>query len=395
VPAVVNIAVVADAHEGVVSTLGHALVSRTDDDLSQALTVRYEVSGTATPGVDYRALFGSVEIAAGQVSAPIVIQPIDDLIPEFPESAIVALAADPAYQLGEASQATVNISNQETVTATAGTNLAFTIGYTALTTTELPVLTAEVLPVGASFSIVHSEAHPPGAHTFGQFSWTPLLEQVGSHEVVFRVTVPGTDIDETSSLIIDVVPPVVGPTIDLGGSTDFENDGQAQLFTWNVADANGLGPVNVNVTKDGSEIFASTDISGSFDFDADGPGSYALTATASNLLGETAQATRSVEVVDDDPAPPLIFLGGSFGSETENQTQFFTWAVSDDSGLSAFSVTVTRDLGNGPVTLFETTNLAQTTGSFNFDEFRAGTYQITVTARDADGDWPGDDLFAV
>jgi hypothetical protein len=389
VPAVVNIAVVADAREGVVSTPGHALVSRTDDDLSQALTVRYGVSGTATPGVDYQALLGSVEIPAGQVSAPIVIQPIDDLIPELPEDVMVALAADPAYQLGEARQATVNIRNTETVTLIAGTNLTFFVGYTVPETTELPVVTAEVLPFGASFDIVHSEPHPPGAHTFGRFSWTPLLEQVGSHEVVFRVTVPGTDIDETSSLIIQVVPNFP-PLVNVGGSSGTETDGQTQQFSWSAVDDVGLAFVSATVTQDGNPIFTSSDAAGSLNFDAYGPGNFGIAVTAIDTTSQLATASQFVTVNDDDPQGPIIVMGGSTGTESEAQLQEFTWDVSDDSGLSVLAVVIRQDTGSGPVEIYRTEDLDDAGGSFNFDSYGPGTFAVTVTATDGDNDRSGD-----
>jgi hypothetical protein len=390
VPAtVVNIAAVADAREGVVSTPGQMLVSRQDDDLSQALTVHYEVSGTATPGIDYQVLVGSVEIPAGQVSAPIVIQPIDDLIPELPEDVIVSLLAGHGYDLGAARQATVNIRNQETASLIAGTNLTFFVGYTVPETTELPIVTAEVLPFGASFDIVHSEPHPPGAHTFGQFSWTPLLTQVGSHEVVFRVTVPGTDIDETSSLIIQVVPNFP-PLVNVGGSAGTETDAQTQQFTWSALDDVGLAFVSATVTQDGNPIFTSADPAGSFNFDAYGPGTFGIAVTAIDTTGQSASASRSVAVSDDDTQGPTIVLGGSTGTENESHLQEFTWDVSDDSGLSVFEVVVSQDTGSGPVEILRTEDLADAVGSFNFDSYGVGTFEISVTATDADNDWSGD-----
>jgi hypothetical protein len=393
VPAtVVTIAAVADAYEAAVSNPGHVLVSL-QAALDHDVTVNYAVSGTATPGVDYQALLGSLVIPAGQVSAPIVIQPIDDLVPELPESVIVTLAADPAYQLGEASQATVNIRNTETVALIAGTSLTFVVGYTVQDTTELPVLTAEVLPFGATFDIVHSEAHPeavpPNAHTFGQFSWTPLLEQVGSHEVVFRVTVPGSDIDETSSLIIQVVPNCP-PLVNVGGSSDTETDEQTQQFTWSALDDVGLAFVSATVTQDGNPIFTSADAAGSFNFDAYGPGTFGIAVTALDTTGQPGTARQAVTVSDDDTQGPLIVLGGSSGTESEALPQEFTWNVGDVSGLATLEMVIRQDTGSGPVEIYRTEDLADAAGSFNFDSYGLGTFALTVTATDGDNDWSGD-----
>src|SRR5439155_8022493 len=73
------------------------------------------------------------------------------------------------------------------------------------------------------------------------------------------------------------------PVITLGGSTGEENDGQDNVFTWNVTDAgSGLGTLSVIVTRDGQTVFTNSDAAGSFDFNALGLGTYAITVTASD-----------------------------------------------------------------------------------------------------------------
>src|SRR4029079_2186664 len=163
------------------------------------------------------------------------------------------------------------------------------------------------------------------------------------------------------------------PIITLGGSTGAQTDGQDQTFTWLVTDADsGLGSVSVSITRDGVEIFTSTDASGTFPFDTYGLGTYEINVTAPDAEADraddamTSSASRSVIVSDDDTTPPLIVLGGSTGAETDGQPQSFTWNISDaGSGLGALSVVITR---NGS-TIFSTTNLADAVGSFNFDSF--------------------------
>src|SRR5204863_2383610 len=61
---------------------GQFTVTRTGDT-STALTVFYTVVGSATPGFDYTALSGSVVIAAGQSSATIDVNVINDAITEL------------------------------------------------------------------------------------------------------------------------------------------------------------------------------------------------------------------------------------------------------------------------------------------------------------------------
>jgi extracellular elastinolytic metalloproteinase len=102
-----------DAGEGVtLPNTGTFTVSRTGSTAS-ALTVNYAISGTATNGGDYQMLTGTVQIPAGQVSAPIVVTPIDDPNPEPTETVIVTITPSPGYTPGDPSTATVNIADND------------------------------------------------------------------------------------------------------------------------------------------------------------------------------------------------------------------------------------------------------------------------------------------
>ena len=60
------------------SPSGAFMIQRTEDT-GQALVVNYCISGTATNGVDYQRLSGTVTIPAGQSSTSIEVAPIDNL----------------------------------------------------------------------------------------------------------------------------------------------------------------------------------------------------------------------------------------------------------------------------------------------------------------------------
>ena len=74
--------------------------------LTDAITVSYTVSGSATHGVDYLALPGTVLIPAGADRASLVVDPIDDIVEETIESVSLILqppplnVEPPAYALG-------------------------------------------------------------------------------------------------------------------------------------------------------------------------------------------------------------------------------------------------------------------------------------------------------
>jgi hypothetical protein len=95
------------------ATPGEFTVSRTGDT-SSALTVNYTLAGTASNGVDYVALPGSVTIPAGQSSAPITVTPIDNGIPFMPiRTVILTLTPNSAYGLLLSSSATVSIADND------------------------------------------------------------------------------------------------------------------------------------------------------------------------------------------------------------------------------------------------------------------------------------------
>jgi hypothetical protein len=75
--------------------------------------VNYTVGGTATNGVDYQPLPGSVTVLAGQPSATITVTPIDDSLGEGSETVTLTLAANASYSIGTPSSATVTIVDND------------------------------------------------------------------------------------------------------------------------------------------------------------------------------------------------------------------------------------------------------------------------------------------
>ena len=91
---------------------GAFTITRTGD-MTAALTVSYTVSGTATTGTDYSALFGSVVIPAAAATAAILVTPLDDLVVEPTETIIVTLVASSAYTIGTPSASTVRVRDND------------------------------------------------------------------------------------------------------------------------------------------------------------------------------------------------------------------------------------------------------------------------------------------
>lgn len=118
VPTVTIAATDASAAEtgGQIPNTGTFTITRSGSTAA-ALTVSYTVAGTATNGIDYNALTGTVTIPAGQASTTIVISPVNDAnATEGNESVVVTLSDTATYDLGAASAATVTIADNTTGT---------------------------------------------------------------------------------------------------------------------------------------------------------------------------------------------------------------------------------------------------------------------------------------
>lgn len=93
-------------------TAGSFTITRTGCNAAP-LTVQYTVGGTATPGVDYRALSGTATIPAGRSSVAIRVTPIDDSIPEGTETVVITLTPEPDYGLAGHVSGTVSIEDND------------------------------------------------------------------------------------------------------------------------------------------------------------------------------------------------------------------------------------------------------------------------------------------
>jgi hypothetical protein len=107
-PAVQIIASDAETREGAANPARFS-VFRATSDTASPLVVNYTISGTATNGVDYNTLPGSVTVPAGSATAAISVQAIGDAIAEGTDTLTLTLAAGTGYNLGTVNAATMKI----------------------------------------------------------------------------------------------------------------------------------------------------------------------------------------------------------------------------------------------------------------------------------------------
>lgn len=108
---IVNITVT-DAEAGEDGNLGQIVLTRIGN-LDQALTVKYEVAGTARNGVDYQELTGTAIIPAGESSITLPIIPIADNELESEEKIIINLVEDAAYTISTKPSGEVTFAVEE------------------------------------------------------------------------------------------------------------------------------------------------------------------------------------------------------------------------------------------------------------------------------------------
>ncbi len=125
-PATASVALAADALPGpVVSVVasdptaaepgtdtGGFVVWRTGSTTSP-LTVQIAMGGTATNGVDYTSVPGTVTFAAGASRVTVTIQPIDDYVTEPTETVTLTVLPDPSYLVGPYTGSVVTIADDD------------------------------------------------------------------------------------------------------------------------------------------------------------------------------------------------------------------------------------------------------------------------------------------
>ncbi|QJE98939.1 Calx-beta domain-containing protein [Luteolibacter luteus] len=97
---------------------GKFYISRTGT--SGALTVNYLLGGTATNGVDYTGLSGSVEIPDGSLGAVVTFTPVNDSLAEGTEKVTLSIVPGATYGVDRPDSAILEIADNETMPLTVG-----------------------------------------------------------------------------------------------------------------------------------------------------------------------------------------------------------------------------------------------------------------------------------
>lgn len=170
-------------------------------DTSSSLTVNYSVSGTATSGVDYTALSGSIVFGVGESSKILQVSVIDDSTVEAPESIKIDITASSTVVPGGAPSATNFISSSEkfTVSVTTDSNIVtedggvkgkFTLSRSGGTLGELkiPITIGGSATLGGDYFGISNVLTIPDGQSSLQFQITGIRDDLAEGDESISIT---------------------------------------------------------------------------------------------------------------------------------------------------------------------------------------------------------------
>ncbi len=361
-----------DGSVGEPSSTGRFTVTRAGN-LIPSMVVNYTVSGTASNGVDYQALSGTVTIPAGETTANITVTPIDDALSEGNETVILTVASAATYNVGSPGAATIVIQDDEQIglSITATDDTASEPGSdTGLITISRGSSTTGNLTVYLAVSGTALAGH----------DYIPLENSVvipdGSSSVTMMVT-PFNDLhkEPTETVIVTML---ANTNYILGSSVD---------ATVNINDDDGSNPPAVGFALASSSapesrsggIIVSLSITSSSPITVDYM-VYGGTATPTNdftlppgtLTFDPGQISKSLPLtvindntVESDETIKIVLLNP--GGAAHDGNKFHTYTILDDD-KSTITVTATAptateaslNQGNFRISRSGSTNSAQT-----------------------------------
>jgi autotransporter-associated beta strand protein len=318
---------------------------------NEALTVNYNVSGTATFDADYSQIgassfnntSGSITFAAGSSTASLGIAPATDGVLDPDETIVLALADSPSYAIGNNNSATGTILdvqpiipatvslalNRTSVDEDGASNLSYT--FTRNGSTEQP-LTVRYQVTGTAiedtdYSTLGTSTgeglrvfdFAPGASTFTvRVDPTPDTLVEGTETVSLALLPPGLGYGNTQ-YIVGNAPPVTGLIIDASPSLPVINvtlspasvteDGQTNLIY--LFNRTGLTdqPLTINYSISGTAAFTT-------DYSQIGANNFTGVAGSITFAANSATATLAVTPAADVIAEPdeivtLTLVGNS------------------------------------------------------------------------------------
>ena len=358
---------------------------------SSALALSYTVEGTASSGVDYKPLSGTVTAPAGATTVDIPVTVIDDYFEDSGETVRLKLADGSGYAVGsESGTFDLYIFNHESggvegrVRARLDAAVASGDGASAkLWRRALAAVRGEAPPDGLE-ALTGAEAEGLAIDSAGRSDfelaslWSEIAEVIGTPppEPAVTIAAGASPVTEGGDAVFTLTADPA-PAADLPVSVTVATDG-----AWGVT----AGPQTVTIPTTGSATLTLP----TTDDGADEPdGSVTVTVTDGDGYTVGSAASGSVTVQDDDE--PAVTLAAGTSPVTEGGDATFTLTATPPPAADlAVSVTVATD-GAWGVTAGPQTVTIPTTGSATLtlpttdDGADEPDGSVTVTVTDGDG----------
>ena len=245
--------------------------------INAALNVFFTVGGAASNGTDYQGYSGVVTILPGDASLTLALTPIDDAAVEGTEDVLLTLTPDPTYTVGTPSNATINIIDDDAVSALSIDDITVTEGNAGTTSAVFTVTLspASGQTVTVNYATSNSSASAPTDFTAasGTLTFNP-----GALTQTITVLVNGDTTPESNETFsVNLSSPSnatiadgagVGtinnddtPAITIGNASIGEGDSGTRTLAFAVT-LSGQSPQTVSVdysTADGTATTASAD----------------------------------------------------------------------------------------------------------------------------------------
>ena len=305
---------------------------------SADVTFAYTVGGTATAGVDYTALSGTVTVPKGATEATIAVTLSDDSVQEGRETVTLRLAGSAGYPVTAPSQHTLSIVDDETPVVSfasasqragegsgthdvgvrldpapaAGLTLEYHVGGTATAGADYTALSGTLaVSAGATTAVIPVTVIDDNVYDGRETVVLTLIERAG-----YQL---GSPERHALTIVDNETAPFPGPAVTIAaGTSPVTEDGDA-TFTLTATPAPKADlPVTVTVAADGDfgiaagERTVTIPTAGSVTLtvattgdDADEPdGSVTVTVTDGDGYTVGSSASDSVTVRDDDDTTP-------------------------------------------------------------------------------------------
>lgn len=206
-----------------------------------ALSIGFNVGGTATNGTDYATINSPLVIAAGQTSGTITVNPTPDTTVEPDETVVISLNAGSGYTVGSPNSATGTILNDDQP-ALSINDVSVNEGDSGTTSATFTVsLSQPAASGGVSFNIGTADNTATAGTDYIAASVTGMTIPAGSSSATFTVQVVGDTLNEPNETFFVNVTSVSGATVTRGQGvgTIVNDDAVPALSVGDVSVAEG------------------------------------------------------------------------------------------------------------------------------------------------------------